>query len=143
MHYSDLMKILGVHMATIFRDLDELNAWTNGNGFWEYTPTESDFRFSHFVMVHGRKVRWNGVEYKSINEAAKALGISPGTMSDRIKKGYTSDDHVSNVGGSVPCSWNGIEYSSMTDAANALGIDVSSLRYRIQRGYTCDDDLRK
>jgi hypothetical protein len=41
-----------------------------------------------------RSVKWNGIEYKSIADAAAANGISHWAMSQRLKKGYTCDEDM-------------------------------------------------
>lgn len=37
-----------------------------------------------------KQVFWGGLVYKSVNEAARCIGINPGTLSFYIKKGYSS-----------------------------------------------------
>jgi hypothetical protein len=41
-----------------------------------------------------RKTVWNGVEYPSLNAAAKALKVTYDTLQNRLRKGYTCDADV-------------------------------------------------
>ena len=41
-----------------------------------------------------RKTVWNGVEYPSLNTAAKALKVTYDTLQNRLRKGYNCDADV-------------------------------------------------
>jgi hypothetical protein len=41
-----------------------------------------------------RKTVWNGIEYPSLNAAAKALNVSYDTLQNRLRKGYICDADV-------------------------------------------------
>ena len=95
-----------------------------------------------------KPVIWNSIEYPSLAEAARALGINPASLKERLARGYVCDSDLkrpmtwdNNAKGN-PCSWNGIEYASVSAAAKANGIHVSSMNDRLRRGYICDADLK-
>ena len=85
---------------------------------------------------------WDEIEYPSINEAARQLGISHSTMQERLAKGYKSDSDLSPAERKC-CFWDGIEYASIAAAAKALGIHRITMRERFRKGYTCDDDINR
>ncbi len=102
-----------------------------------------------------RPCSWNGVEYASVSEAARALDISERAMRHRLGKGYASDDdarvHQERMKSvrakeqreklSVPTIWNGIEYSSIKEAAQAWEVDPGTLSRWLKRGYARDNDV--
>jgi hypothetical protein len=87
----------------------------------------------------GTKCTWNGVEYPSVNLAARELGITAVAMWQRIKKGQVCDTDV--YSNSIPCVWNGIEYPSKEAAERKLGLAAGVLQNRLNKGYTCDADM--
>lgn len=92
----------------------------------------------------GVSVLWNGVQYKSLAAAARALNISVQTMHTRVNKGYVSDGDMPGQGRrhhGNPVSWNNIQFESIRAAARTLGISVTAMHYRVHKGYTCDDDM--
>jgi hypothetical protein len=82
---------------------------------------------------------WNGVEYPSMTEAGRQLGMSRSGMQQRISMGLTCDADVQPS--KRPCTWNGIEYASVTEAADALGIPFKAMESRIRTGKTKDEDV--
>jgi hypothetical protein len=82
---------------------------------------------------------WNGIEYESIKEAARANEVTYASMSSRIMRGYTCDEDMSDM--RVSCTWNGIEYESIRGAARANNISHGGMQQRLKKGYTCDDDV--
>lgn len=49
MGYKELTDKLNVHIATIFRDLDEIGATSDLNGIWRYTPTDEDLKLAKLL----------------------------------------------------------------------------------------------
>lgn len=49
--------------------------------------------------VNHRKIQciWNGIEYSSIREAARACGVTDSGMKRRLKKGHTCDQDMKAV----------------------------------------------
>jgi hypothetical protein len=41
-----------------------------------------------------RSVKWNGIEYESVTEAARAVGVTKPAMWQRLQKGYTCDEDM-------------------------------------------------
>lgn len=94
----------------------------------------------------GKSCTWNGIQYKTVVDAAKAVGISPSGMHMRLKRGWICDTDVKPKGRGkrlVPCVWNGIAYLSITDAAHASGLMSDTLQARIKAGYKSDADMLK
>ena len=89
----------------------------------------------------GRPCTWNGVEYRSVAEAARANNMVLEKMQSRIRKGYMRDSDVVDL--QKPVIWNGIEYKSQSEAARNLKITRERLRYYIAQGYVCDEDIGK
>lgn len=85
---------------------------------------------------------WNGIKYKSINQAARANNITSEAMSWRLKQGYTCDDDMNPPFNRIACEWNGKKYPSQTAAAKANWCTKEAMRWRLIRGYTSDNDLR-
>ena len=69
-------------------------------------------------------ITWNGIQYESITDCARALGLSDYAVGWRIKQGYTCDDDITSQHDTtpIPCIWNGIQYESIYQASKALGI---------------------
>lgn len=84
---------------------------------------------------------YEGKRYRSRVDAARALGISLGSMYYRLKRGYTSESDLLDMK-PRKIVWCGVEYESLAAAERATGINRYTLRYRIEQGYTCPDDLR-
>lgn len=92
------------------------------------------------------KVKWNGITYWTIQEAADANYVSYDAMRRRLKKGWTCDEDMYRHKRKRPKdrirpTWNGVQYDSLEEGARALGITRSALSARLRKGYTCDDDL--
>lgn len=85
----------------------------------------------------GQIITWEGVEYPSITQAARAVGVPYGTMLHWLKFGKRKPRR------SIPCEWNGVQYPSIRAAADANWITPVGMWFRIRKnGYTCDDDLK-
>lgn len=85
-----------------------------------------------------KPIFWNGIQHKSINAAARALGITGGSMGERLAKGYTCDD---DMRWKKQITYNGILYTSIKNAALANGISPVAMYDRVSKGYTCDADM--
>lgn len=64
------------------------------------------------------KCVWNGIEYESISEAARYIGISPTTLQYRLERGYTRNDDMPGITKKIV--WNGVSYLSIKAAARHL-----------------------
>lgn len=82
---------------------------------------------------------WNGVEYRSIAEAARACGVNLATMQERLANGATCDEDLRPRFRAVV--YNGIEYASIKAAAIANGLTYSAMKARIQRDHTGDETM--
>lgn len=81
---------------------------------------------------------WNGKRYKSIQEAATALGLTHRAMSQRYCRGQRGDaDMVKR-----PICWEGVTYPSMRGASRLTGIPMTTLRTRVRKGYTSVKDMK-
>jgi GIY-YIG catalytic domain-containing protein len=101
-----------------------------------------DFEPSKRGKRTGYVITWNGIEYPSVSEAARANNIGNSAMRKRLKNGYTCDNDVplsKQMGNS--CTWNGMHYNTVREAALACGIDENSMHQRLGRGYVCNDDM--
>lgn len=91
--------------------------------------------------ANARTVIWNGIEYKSIAEAARANNLITVNMLRYVNNGWTSNGDINFL--KMPCIWNGIEYESVTQAARALNITQGAMRFRVLQGYTRDSDMQR
>jgi len=89
---------------------------------------------------YGRVCVWNGIEYKSISEAAEQNNVTITTMWERLQRGYASDKDL-NAPRALPFIWNGITYPSVYIAAKETNVSVSALRNRAYRGQQSDADM--
>lgn len=87
----------------------------------------------------GKQCIWNGVQYASIADAARANNVKISTMHHRISHGKTSDKDISII--IRPCIWNGVSYKSISQCAIANNIDGNVMERRINKGYVCDADV--
>lgn len=92
------------------------------------------------TTTHTKPCTWNGIEYRSISEAARANGVSFAVMHTRISKGYTRDSDF--VSSRHPIEYNGVKYPSISAAARANNIASATLAGRVERGYKSDDDMQ-
>lgn len=90
------------------------------------------------LVKAGKPVMWNGIRYRSIAAAARALGVTDSTLRDRLKRGHTCD---ADVGTEIPTIWNGIEYPSIKKAAEAAGVSDDVMGDRLKHGYRDDSEL--
>lgn len=90
----------------------------------------------------GKPVTFNGIEYKSQAEAAKALGCCAATISNYVNRGITdipknrSRRKTKKASKRHPITLNGVEYGSLTEAAKALGYSVTSISKYAKNGIT-------
>ncbi len=83
-----------------------------------------------------------GKEFVSLSQAADAYGIKVGTLSYRIRKGWTPDQAVgidpppdNNPLHNV-VEFDGYKFSSLQKASDFFGVNVNSVRYRMKAGWT-------
>jgi hypothetical protein len=79
---------------------------------------------------------WEGVEYDTIADAARANGLNYSNLTLWISKGYTCEDDRRIV------EWEGKRYLTIADAARATGYEYQQLLNHINKGYTCEDDVQ-
>lgn len=76
-----------------------------------------------------------GVEYQSVRDAAKAIGVSPSAICKALKVTGTADNvgmgnlgaGLGNKNGSKPLTLAGLTFTSRTDAAKKLGVSRSQV----------------
>lgn len=91
----------------------------------------------------GIKCVWNGIEYPSIEAAARANNIGSTTMYKWLF-GFRKSDPRYNVifpKRDKETVWNGITYPSIAAAARANKVHPHSMRDRLKKGYSQDSDL--
>ena len=91
-----------------------------------------------------RAFRWNGVYYKTREEAMEATGFSIESIRYRLRQGYTCDEDM--IGGgqnAIPCTWNVVPYESVAAAGRASNITTSAMHYRLRQGWVCDADIKR
>lgn len=87
-------------------------------------------------------VEWEGIIYKSYNDAARALGVMQSTVRNRALKGYKCEADIRRARKWRACRWNNKEYRNMAEAARDNWISEPGMLYRIKTGKTGDHDLR-
>lgn len=111
------------------------------NGF-NATPG-GDFEPSKHGKRTGNIITWKDIEYLSVSEAARAIGISSSAMQKRLRNGYTTENdvpHRKDLG--KPCTWNSVEYPTVIAAAEANNVSHKAMWERIRCGFTSDDEIR-
>ena len=103
---------------------------------YHLTDTCCIYRLRHNIPLEASSVRgvssrkpctWEGVDYPSITAAAKALGITPSAMTERLmrrdrpKRPRRKPVHM-------PCEYNGQFYSTLAEAARSLGVSRDKAR---------------
>jgi len=76
-----------------------------------------------------------GVEYQSVRDAAKAIGVSPSAICKALKVTGTADNvgmgklgaGLGNKNGAKPLTLAGVTFTSRTDAAKKLGVSRSQV----------------
>ena len=93
---------------------------------------------------------WEGNQYSSMKDIAKAVGVTHTTIYRWIRKGYTSMADAKRGFikeyervGPKPCIWEGNEYPSIKAAAKAIGVARATFGGWIQKGYTCMADVER
>lgn len=90
-------------------------------------------------MSNERPVVWEGKKYRSIQEAADALGISRDTLRMRINRGFRSLKDMPRAG-RPKWVWEGEEYTTLAEAAAATGLSRTTIRYYARQGYVSRAD---
>ena len=103
---------------------------------YHLTDTCCMYRLRHDIPLDAPSVRgvssrkpctWEGVDYPSITAAAKALGITPGAMSERLMR-RDRPKRPRRKPVRMPCEYNGQFYSTLAEAARSLGVSRDKAR---------------
>jgi len=70
---------------------------------------------------------WEGVDYPSVSAAAKALGITPSAMTERLMR-RDRPKASRRKPRRRPCEYQGVCYDTLAEAARALGISRDKAR---------------
>ena len=91
----------------------------------------------------GIPIRYDGKEYSSKSELARAYGTNIKAFSSRLKKGWTMDEALGVVkhrNGKL-IRYDGKEYASRAELARAYGIHIKTFSSRLREGWTMDEAL--
>ena len=122
-----------------------------GISYGEMIKRLHSFDYPDYVSARHPKIRYtpknlsisctiNGIEYKSLANGAKDLGITSNVLKNRLRSpnfpDYISEHHPKRPRGSTErkthsCTIGGIEYESLSAAAKGLGISLSTLKNRL------------
>ena len=89
------------------------------------------------IKPRGQPCTINGIEYVSEKGAARALGISLGSLLSRLRssnhRGYVSRyrSKEKRRRHPIPCNIAGVEYASISDASRKLGITDQTTKRRL------------
>ncbi len=72
-----------------------------------------------------------GITYRSIADAARALGVHYTTVVKHLDAGTPDLIGLQRPTGPRPCEFDGIKYPSLKAASVALGITVEAIRQRL------------
>jgi hypothetical protein len=95
----------------------------------------------------GRPLVFEGVRFASLAHAARAIGLDPGTVANRVAKGYSSEDALrGNLKGRTARAAQAIEfggrvYTSRTELAKQHGLVWRVVGQRIAHGWTMTQAL--
>jgi hypothetical protein len=97
----------------------------------------------------GRPLTIKGEFFESAAAAARAYGVNPLVVNERLRRGYSAEQAV----GLEPLEWvhprsisvviDSIEFETLKDAANHFGHPPSRVRSRISKGWSVEDALKK
>lgn len=87
----------------------------------------------------------NGIEYSSMYEACKALGVNRTTINSRLKKGMSMDEafqtRVKKTSQNITI--DGVSYDSIRKACTELGIGYGCIKNRLRLGMSIDEAFHK
>lgn len=95
----------------------------------------------------GRPLTHNGVDYRNLAEASRALGLDPSTIAARVANGYSVDDALTgNLKGNTgsrakPIEFRGHEYESRDELCKQFGQRWGNVLRRVNRGWTMEQAL--
>jgi hypothetical protein len=95
-----------------------------------------------------KKVKFNNVEYESINHASRALGLKVSTISGRIKSGWTARKALTKKIKDkknlhlLPYHVNKKKFDNFADLARSMKIKPSTFTARLRAGKTINDALK-
>lgn len=83
------------------------------------------------IDLREQPVRLNGITYKSQSEFARAMGVTPTTVSQALKRGTLANVGKGAQGAIKPVSVDGVDYASTSEAMAGLGVTWKALQKRI------------
>lgn len=86
-------------------------------------------------------ITYNGVDYPNLSSLAKAFNINAATLQQRLSRGYSLEDALSNKRINKIIMYNGVKYTSYSALAKAHNITRQTLWNRIKQGYSLDEAL--
>ena len=79
----------------------------------------------------GTPIRIRGVDYPSVQEAARQIGVNPCTIYVALDKGTLENCGISFKAKRV-CTFDGVEYPSLVAAGMALGVTSQAIWQRLE-----------
>ena len=118
----------GVSDRTVYKRLDR--GWTLEQALGIEPPPAGN----------NKSVKVGGVDYPSVNEAARAYGIDAAVVHNRLRRGKSIDEAFSagplpNHGRSKPITLAGMSFGSVKAAAEHYGVDPYTAQWRIRNGW--------
>lgn len=99
------------------------------------------------VTISGKKLEYNGKEYKSVVELAKVAQVGYGTLKARLLSGMSVEEAVETKKDSrkqaQKIEYMGKEYPSMKRLAEEVGIKYSVFYERVKRGMSVEEAVRR
>ena len=122
---SDVARYLGVNVATISARIR--SGWSIKSAITKKIRSI-------------KKIKFNSIEYDSINHAARALGLKVSTVTERIKAGWTLDKALKKKVKNkknidiLPYYFNKKKFDNFADLARSVGIKPSTFTARLRAG---------
>jgi hypothetical protein len=122
---SDVARYLGVNVATISARIR--SGWSIKSAITKKIRSI-------------KKIKFNSIEYDSINHAARALGLKVSTVTGRIKAGWTLDKALKKKVKNkknidiLPYYFNKKKFDNFADLARSVGIKPSTFTARLRAG---------
>lgn len=93
--------------------------------------------------AHKKKIVYNGVEYTSYPSLAKALGVEPKKLTNRIYKGMTIDEALADIQAVTHVRSNGVEYrgkkyNTLRTACKDNNVPYEKMTRMLTAGYTIE-----
>lgn len=84
-------------------------------------------------------ITWNEIEFPSLSNAERVLGIDRKILRYWLSQGWACDDDV--VGKAYPYVWEGQRFESIAAAARYADVDIGTMWRWNKKGYTCKADF--